>query len=96
LEAEKQRVLINDHAESYISKDSSKEAFPEESNHYKQQLDQILFSLDNTPIQTNQQGLMSVSHASHGNMLDEVSSVISRQSLASRYMSMPRDGSLHK
>jgi hypothetical protein len=40
--------------------------------------------------------LMSVSHASHGNILDDVSSVISRQSLVSRYMSMPRDGSLHK
>ena len=61
-------------------------------------MDQVLFSLDNTPIERNQQGLMSVSHASHGNILDEVSSVISRQSLASRYMSMPRanDVSLHK
>jgi hypothetical protein len=89
-------VLINDHAESYISKDSSKEVFTKEANNHKQQLEKILCSLDNTPIQKNQQGLMSVSHASHGNILDDVSSVISRQSLVSRYMSMPRDGSLHK
>lgn len=95
-EAEKQRVLINDHAESYISKDSSKEVFTKEANNHKQQLEKILCPLDNTPIQKNQQGLMSVSHASHGNILDDVSSVISRQSLVSRYMSMPRDGSLHK
>jgi hypothetical protein len=89
-------VLINDHAESYISKDSSKEVFTKEANNHKQQLEKILCPLGNTPIQKNQQGLMSVSHASHGNILDDVSSVISRQSLVSRYMSMPRDGSLHK